>query len=127
MAEEKHPLVKSDAAFRDKLREWVRLSFTYYDKNPAAVKYILAMPLVAYSSGHSKVLGQSELMIEMIQRAADAGEIREIKAEMALSHLTGIMLNVPRLIYEGTLEGTVLDYIDEVAETAWRILRPDGE
>jgi AcrR family transcriptional regulator len=125
MIREKRDLVHSDAPLRERLREWVRLSYAYYDRNPAAVVFLLAMPLVAYKSGHSKVIGQGELFLEMIERALDAGEIRPISPEVALSHFVGILLNVPRLISEGTLPGPASDYVDEVAMAAWLVLRAE--
>jgi hypothetical protein len=42
--------------------------------------------------------------------------------ELALSHFTGLMLNVPRLINEGTLEGPASRYVDDVADAVWRAL-----
>lgn len=127
MVREKGHLVTSDAPLPEKLREWVRLSYAYYDRNPAAVMFVLAMPLVAYRSGHSTVVGQGELFLEMIERARDAGEIGAISPEVALSHFVGMVLNVPRLISEGTLPGPASDYVDEVATAAWRVLRPEPE
>jgi AcrR family transcriptional regulator len=124
MVREKRHLVASEAPLRERIREWVRLSYAYYDQNSAAVAFVLAMPLVAYRSGHSTVVGQGELFLEMIERARDAGEIRSIAPEVALSHFVGMLLNVPRLISEGTLPGPASDYVDEVAMAAWRVLRP---
>lgn len=62
--------------------------------------------------------------MEMIARATKAGEVREIAPEVALSHVVGMILNVPRLIHEGTLAGPALKYADEVATAAWRVLCP---
>ena len=125
MVREKRPLVASDTPLREKLREWVRLSYAYYDRNPQAVSFVLAMPIVAYKSGRSSVIGQGELFLEMIERAQQAGETREIPPEVALSHVVGMLLNVPRLINEGTLAGPASGYADEVAAAAWRVLRPE--
>ena len=61
--------------------------------------------------------------MKMIIRAQEAGEIRAIDPQLALSHFSGLLLNVPRLISEGTLEGPAARYIDEVAQAAWRIFR----
>ena len=123
MVQLKQHLVASEAPLREKLREWVRLSYAYYDRNPEAIAFVLAMPIVAYRSGHSSVIGQGELFMEMIERARRAGEIREVLPEVALSHVVGMLLNVPRLINEGTLPGPASDYVDEVARAAWRVLR----
>ena len=126
LAAEKRALVTSDTPIRAKLHEWVRLSYAYYDQNPAAIKFVLAMPLVAHRSGHPAVIGQGELFLEMIDRARRAGDIRPVAPEIALSHFVGIVLSIPRLIYEGTLPGPASRYVDEAAEAAWRALRSEN-
>ena len=127
MTRDKRPVVASKVPLKAKLREWIRLSYAYYDRNPAAVKLFLTMPMVAQKSGHTGVVGQGELFLEMIERARDAGEIRPIAPEVALSHFVGIVLTLARLVQEATLPGRAADYVDEAAETVWRALRPVSE
>lgn len=50
MVGEKRHLVASEAPLREKLREWVRLSYAYHDRNPDAMIFLLSMPLAAYRS-----------------------------------------------------------------------------
>ena len=50
-------------------------------------------------------------------------DLRKDLKNLSLAMWTGS--NVPRLINEGTLPGPASDYVDEVAMTAWRVLRPE--
>ena len=42
-------------------------------------------------------------------------------SELALSHFSGILLNVPRLINEGSLPRPALQYTDEVKRAIYRV------
>jgi AcrR family transcriptional regulator len=125
MVRDKRHLAGSDAPLREKLREWVRLSYAYFDRDPAAFAFAFVAPQVPPDSARRATREQRELFMQMIARARAAGEIRPIAPQVALCHFVGVMLSVPRLIGEGVLAGPASDYVDEVALAAWRILRPD--
>jgi len=67
---------------------------------------------------------QGRIFMEMIKSAVATEEIKPIAPELALSHFTGVMLNVPRLINEGLLEGPASRYFEAVADAVWNILDP---
>ena len=67
---------------------------------------------------------QGKLLRTMLGSAMQRGEIRSLEPELAASHFTGVMLNVPRLINEGQLRGRAFDYVEEVANAVWRVLAP---
>jgi len=125
MAREKRALARSTAGFRAILREWIRLSFDYFDNHPDAFAYVLLLPPPGSVRATDIVSLQGRIFLTLVRRALMAHEIRVISPQLALSHFSGILLNVPRLIREGTLRGPAMQYVDEVAEAAWRALRPD--
>jgi AcrR family transcriptional regulator len=126
MIREKRHLVDSDAPLRWKLCEWVRLSYAYYDRHPAAFTYVLSTPHLAPRSERSTATGQGGLFLGMITRAIETGEARSMPPELALSHFAGVLLNVPRMINEGTLAGPASAYSEKVSEVVWRIFRPES-
>jgi hypothetical protein len=50
------------------------------------------------------------------------GEVHDIRSPLALSHFAGVLLNVPRLIHEGTLRGPARKYVNEVTGMIHRVL-----
>ena len=125
MVGEEKPLVTGTAHLRHRLREWIRLSYAYYDRSPEAFSYVLLTPHVVSASRLETTTIQGSLFMEMIRRASASGEVRAISPELALSHFSGLLLNVPRLINEGRLEGPASRYVEEVAGVAWRVLSPE--
>lgn len=125
MIREKQHLAFSPAPVREKLHEWVRLTYAYFDRYPDAFTYVLLVPLPQPLSQEQIATHQGRLFMALMTEARDSGAIRDVSPQMALSHFTGVMLNVPRLINEGTLQGLASSHVDEVADSIWRILRPD--
>ena len=123
MVHEKRHLVESDLPLPERLHEWVRLSYAYYDANPQAFTFVLNTPHIASAGRRSIATGQGELFLKMITRAIEAGDVRPMLPELALSCFAGVLLNVPRMINEGTLRGPASVYTAEVADAVWRILR----
>ena len=125
MIREKRHLADSDAPLREKLGEWVRLTYAYFDKNPQAFNFVLATPHAVKGSDQGSTTGQGELFLSMITRAIQAGEARQMEPVVALSHFAGVLLNVPRLINEGAMKGPASAYAEDVSDVAWRIVRPE--
>jgi AcrR family transcriptional regulator len=124
MISEKQHLVTSNAPLPEKLREWVRLSYASFDRDPEAFMFALATPHVAPQSEHVATTGHGGLFLELFERARAAGEVRPCLPELAISLFSGVVLSVPRMVNEGTLEGPAGAYVDEVSGAAWRIFRP---
>ena len=123
MVREKVSLATGSAPIEERLREWVRLSYSYFDNNRAAFTFVFITPQVHEFKDHCLNMEQGELFMDMISRAQAAGEIRAMDPRLALSHFAGLLLNVPRLINEGSLAGPASSYVEEVASVAWRIFR----
>jgi AcrR family transcriptional regulator len=127
MIAEKSHLLESDIPFREQLREWIRLTYEYFDRDPAAFTYVLLMTNVNVPKQHLEITRrQSELFMRMLRQAQTDGEARIVQPELALCHFTGLMLNVPRLINEGTLARPAIHYVSEVSEIVWRVLGKDS-
>ena len=119
MVEAKKKIAADKQPFRDKLREWVHVTYEFYDEYPEAFTFVLLTP---HNLEKAVFHNQGKIFIKMIQAARRSGEARETKGPLALSHFTGVLLNVPRLINEGTLRGPALKYEDEVTSVIHRIL-----
>lgn len=127
MVHEKQHLMSSHASIRAKLHEWIRLTYAYFDRHPDAFTYVLLVPLPPALSQEQIATHQGQLFMTLMTEACATRAIRDMSPQMAMSHFTGVMLNVPRLINEGTLQGPASPRVDEVADSVWRILRPDTD
>jgi AcrR family transcriptional regulator len=126
MAREKQHLAKSALPFRDLAREWIKLTYLYFDKNPDAFAYVLLLPPPSpvLASGITRV--QGKLFLSLLRRALRNKEIRPIPAKLAYSHFSAIMLNIPRLLREGTLRGRAVHYVDDATDAVWRVLAAEA-
>lgn len=126
MTEDKRHLLETALSFRECLREWVRLTYDYYDRLPDAFTCVL-INADREAAHRPLTTGQGALFMELVAKAQQTGEVRTLPPEVALSHFTGLMLNVPRLIQAGTLPAPASQYVDEVSEAAWRVLARAAE
>jgi AcrR family transcriptional regulator len=124
MIREKEELVARGLSIRQTLREWVRLSYAHYDAHPDAFTYVLLTPPMILAAESEITTHQGRLFMETIKQTQTEGRVRSISPELAITLFTGVMLNVPRMINEGTLSGPASQYTDEVADAAWRVLQP---
>jgi len=125
MIREKEQLVSGPAPIHQKLHEWIRLSYAYFDNYPEGFTYVFLTPHTRPAAERVTVTRQGQLFMAMIRRAQEASDIRPLAPELALSHFVGLMLNVPRLINAGMLDGPASAYTEEVSTAVWRTLRPD--
>lgn len=122
MVREKKHLAKSALPFPELVREWIRLTYLYYDKNPDAFAYVLLLPPPSSVVASGLTRAQGALFLSLLRRALKNKEIRPIAPKLAYSHFSGIMLNIPRLMHEGTLRGRAADYVDAAADAVWKVL-----
>ena len=127
MTRRKEHIVRSPGDFRDKLRAWVRVSYEYFDQYLASFTYVLLTQHEPNEGLETVATRQGRLFEAILQMAQANGRVRHLAPELAFSHFTGVMLNVPRLINEGKLTGPAMQYADEVAEAVWRMLQPGSE
>jgi AcrR family transcriptional regulator len=125
MIRAKEAIAFSDAPVRDKLREWVRVSYEFFDRHADAFTFVLLTPHDFSEAEREVPTRQGEIFVEMVKQAQAEGQIRPVAAELALSHFSGVMLSVSRLINEGVLDGPASKYTDDVADAIWRMLEPE--
>ena len=127
MVRDKAALLGDSAPIRQRIHEWVRLTYEYYDGNRDAFTYVLLMP-----SSFAEKLGDiyykhGRLFKQLLEEGRQRGELRhDIDMTLALSLFSGVLLNVPRSINDGLLDGPAAHYIDAVAESAWQLLKARG-
>ncbi len=126
MIEEKKSLLHDSAPIRERLREWVRLTYAYYDDNPDAFTYVLLLPHSFAEALGDTCTRQGHLLLELIAEGQHSGECRPLDPQLALTLFSGLLLSVPRLINEGRLEGPATSHVDDVAAAAWRVLGQSG-
>jgi AcrR family transcriptional regulator len=122
MIQAKRAVAFSKAPLRDKLREWVRVSYEFFDRHPDAFTFVLLVRYDLPEPEREMTTVQGKIFINLVKEAQAAGEMKPMLPELALSHFTGILLNVPRLINERVLEGPASNYVDDVADAIVRAL-----
>lgn len=121
MAQQKRHLAKTTMPFADLVREWIQLTYDFYDSNPDAFAYVLLLPPSSMANADiSRV--QGKLFMSLLRRALRNGEIAPMLPILAYSHFSGIMLNIPRLIYEEKLRGPARAYVDGAVSAVLRAL-----
>jgi AcrR family transcriptional regulator len=115
MVAEKEQIVRAThLPLCQRLSQWIRLSYEYFDGYPEAFTYVLLTP---YDFAESDITRrQGRLLTELLTAASRGGEFPESDPVLAMCHFSGIMLNVPRLINEGILEGPATRYVEDVTK-----------
>jgi len=121
MAAEKERILQSSVAFALKIREWVRVTYEYFDRFPDAFTFVILTHHDFPDSLSEITTRQGQVLTQMIRAAVAAEELAPVIPEHAVSHFTGVMLNIPRLIGEGFLERPASAYTEEVVTAICRI------
>lgn len=121
MARDKEVLVKTELPFEHAVGAWVKLTYQYFDGNRDAFSYVLLMPHRMADTLGEIYTKQGELFRSFITRAQQNSQARPMNLDLAVAIFTGCVLNIPRLINEGALEGPAMKYADEITETVLKI------
>ncbi len=121
MARDKAVLVKTNLPFEHAVRAWVKLTFEYFDGNRDAFTYVLLMPHRMAETLGEIYTKQGVLFREFITNAQKKNQACDMETDLAIAIFTGCVLNIPRLINEGALEGPAMRYADEVADTVIKV------
>lgn len=119
----KEQISNSKKSIRSKFREWVRVSYEYFDRFPDAFTYVVLIPHDFPEGLDHITTRQSRLLADIVGQLPSVPDVAMRSAEVAVCHFTGVMLNVPRLINEGTLQGPASGYTDEVVGAIWRMFK----
>lgn len=123
---EKERIAAERGPFRKKLRAWIAASYAAYDRNPGAFTFVWLTPRRPPRAAAALMTRQGRLLMDLARAAQRAGEMRPLPAKLVLSHFTGLMLNVPRLMNDGVLPRPARRYVDDVAAAVWRVFEPEG-
>lgn len=121
MARDKSVLVKTELPFQHAARAWVKLTYEYFDGNRDAFTYVLLMPHRMADTLGEIYTKQGVLFRSFLIRAQSNNQVREMDPDLAVALFTGCVLNIPRLINEGALQGPASDYADEIADAVIRL------
>ncbi len=95
MAEQKKVILDSNDPIAEKLRNWVRVTYEYFDLYPEAFSYVLLATHDFSPALQEIATRQGRLMMKVMGRVVAAGDRPDRSAPIAWSHFTGIMLNIP--------------------------------
>tara|TARA_R110000744_G_C19308374_1_gene556467 strand:- start:825 stop:1403 length:579 start_codon:yes stop_codon:yes gene_type:complete len=122
MARDKLVLLRADLPFKHALRAWVKLTFEYFDGNRDAFSYVLLMPHQMAGALGDVYKKQGEIFRSFLADAQKRGEAKQMDLGLGYALFTGCVLNIPRLINEGVLDGPAQAYGDEIAEVVIGLL-----
>ncbi len=114
MAEQKKEILESGDPVEEKLRNWVRVTYEYFDLYPEAFSYVLLATHDFSPTLQEIATRQGHLMMQLMEKVVAAGDKPARSASIAWSHFIGIMLNIPRSINESILQGPAVHYVDDV-------------
>lgn len=121
MARDKAVLIKTDLPFEHAVRGWIKLTYQYFDDNAEAFSYVLLMPHRMAETLGEIYTKQGVLFRAFIVRAMENRQIRPMDPDLAVALFTGLVLNIPRLINDGSLRAPASDYADEIADAVLRV------
>lgn len=126
MAQDKALLLDANLPARERLGEWVRLTYAYYDGNRDAFNYVLMAPKSLAASLGEVYTHQGRLFTRLYANLRDAAQVRDIDPALALALFSGVLLAIPKLINEGQLPAPAERYTAEVTQAAWRLFSPSA-
>jgi len=126
MTHEKQRLLSVGLPIKETIREWIRLTYAYFDRYPDAFTYVLLTPHPQFQSESELeiITRQGRLFTKLMKDARAEDTIRDLSPELAMCHFTGLMLNIPRFINEGVLQEPASHYVGATTLAIWQVLKP---
>ncbi|MCR9076216.1 MAG: TetR/AcrR family transcriptional regulator, partial [bacterium] len=121
MARDKSVLVKTDLPFELAVRAWVKLTYEYFDENPEAFSYVLLMPHRMAERLGEIYTKQGRMFRAFLARSMEENQIREMDPELGVALFTGLVLNIPRLINDGSIQGPAVNYAGDISDAVMRV------
>ena len=122
MAGQKEAILPSPAPLATKLRDWVRATFDYFDRYPEAFTYVLLTDHEFPADAGDITRRQGRTLTELMAAACRDGGLSQIDPVVAMSHFSGVMLNIPRLINAGILPPPAQRYTESVVHAVCAML-----
>ena len=94
--------------------------------HPDAFTYVLLTPHDFPVELNEITTRQGRMLMTMLGSISQA-RVPPLTAELGLSHFTGLMLNVPKLINEGLLTGPASSFTCEVVAALMRVFAPESK
>lgn len=125
MIQSKERIAATRISLREKLREWVRVTYEHFDQHGDAFTFVFLTTHNFPRKHRPLVHRQGEIFLKMIEDARAEGRLKNLPTKLAFSHFVGLLLSVPRLINEGVLEKPASDYAGEVLTAICRVFQID--
>lgn len=127
MVAHKEGLVAMRAPIEDRLREWVRSTYEWFDRDPDGFAFTF-LTNHDLSEKYRNIAGrQSGLLKDLLGQGQREGRLREMPIDLAAGLFVGLLLSVPERVRRGVLPEPAMRYTDEIAGAIWRTLASDAE
>lgn len=126
MIDEKRLLAARAIPVCARITEWVRLTYEFFDANPEAFACVLLRddrPDVKLEPIDG---AQSGLFEDLYREGVRAGELVDMPIDVATALFSGAMLQVPRLIAAGELQGPAASLAPAVGQRLLAMFRVGG-
>lgn len=121
----KQAIAAGQLPLRDKLSEWVRVSYAAYDADRAGFTFAVLDPPPGLAE-LPRYQRQSNLLVTLLEQGQITGELRAMPLPHAIALFVAIMLAIPRGINAGSFLGPAEPLSGAVADTIWRALAATG-
>ena len=124
MAVSKEDILESGEPLHLRVGGWIRVTYEFFDKFPDAFTFVLLTPHnFEDRDGVEITTRQGGMLMTMLDRDMRQGLLPSLQLDLAMAMFTGLMLNIPRLINEGTLTAPASQYADRVVEAIFSMFR----
>ena len=118
----KQAIVRSSGPIPHKFRSWILVTYEYHDRFPEISGGYRLCPAQRSrpptpDPGRRRTAGGGAGRHD--RGGGRRGEVDD--PDLAVSHFTGHMLNLPRLIGESSIPGSAVQYLDAVVEAVYRV------
>jgi len=121
MAHDKAVIAHAGLPFKHAIRAWIKITYESFDNARDAFTYVLLMPHHIQKSLGEVTELQGSIFRQFYTDAIESGQARDMPIDIAHALFTGLVLNIPRLIDDGTLAGPAGNYTDTIADAACRL------
>jgi len=123
MVDEKRQLLdQASCDPRHVLRDWIRITYEHFDRDPAAFHYVFLSEGTAVWREDPSYGVQGDLFSEWLERSIERDSLGPLQCVRARDYFVAILLSVPRRIRSDDLKGPAAAFVDETLHAACRLL-----